>query len=327
VEYRKLGKTDIDVSLLCLGCMGLVGDDQDEKDSIAAIHASLDAGVNFFDTARAYQRGRNEELLGRVLGSRRSEVVIATKLNGVMPEQIKTQCEESLQRLRTDYIDLYQVHWPEPGADLGAMLGALVKLQQEGKIRAIGVSNFGMSYMEELASLPGRVEANQLQYNLAWRPIEHEIQPFCVEHDVSILCYSPLNMGLLTGKFTCADEVPSERAQHRLFSSTRPNSCHTEAGCEDAVFRMLGQVDEIADSLGEPTGNVAMAWLAARTGVTSIIAGARTADQADQNAAFVDLNLPESILSELTAASDPIKAYAGRNADQWESVSRMEKPA
>jgi len=326
MDFRRLGRTDIEVSTLCLGCMGLVGPDQDEKDSVEAIEASLEAGVNFFDTARGYQGGRNEELVGRTLASRRSEVVIATKLNTLTPEAIHQQCEESLKRLRTDYIDLYQVHWPVPGTDQEAMMQALGRLQQQGKVRAVGVSNYGTSYLGELLEMPGRIEANHLQYNLIWRPIEQEIQPLCLEHDISILCYSALNMGLLTGKFASAGQVPAERTQHRLFSSSRPGSRHQEPGCEKELFDCLGRIGRIAESLGQPMGNVASAWLLAQPGVTAIIAGARTARQARENARIAEVKLAEDTLAQLTEASEPIKAYAGGNADQWQSVSRMEKP-
>jgi len=324
MEFRKLGRTDISVSCVCLGCMGLVGKNQDEEDSVRTINAALDAGVTFFDTARAYQGGRNEELLGRVLNGKRDQVVIATKLNFLEPERIVEQCEGSLRRLQTDYIDLYHVHWPRPGADLDAALAALDKLKDQGKVRAIGVSNFGASCMKKMLNTKVRVDTNQLQYNLIWRPIEHAIQPLCVENDISILCYSALNMGLLTGKFKSADEVPPERAQHRLFASSRPGSRHSEPGCEEELFRVLGKIGEIAASVGKPMATVTMAWLLAQSGVTAVIAGARFPYQAVANAKVSELKLSQEIIDQLTEVSEPIKAYAGTNADQWESKSRME---
>jgi len=327
MKCRKLGRTGIDVSVVCLGCMRLIGPDQEEEHSIATIHASLDAGVNFFDTARGYQDGENERLLGRVLAPVRDEVVIATKLNDLDPDAIYVQCEESLQRLQTEYIDLYQIHWPVAGADLGAALQALDDLQQQGKIRAIGVSNFGVSYMQDLLAQPVRVEANQLNYGLIWRPIEQEVQPVCIENDWSILAYSPLNIGLLTGKFQSADELPQERAQPRLFSSSRPGARHTEPGCERELFECLAQIGEIAESVGQPMASVGCAWVLAQEGVASIITGARTPAQASENAGVADLALSSTVLDRLASVSEPIKEYAGLNCDQWSSVSRMEKPA
>ena len=325
MKYRTIGSTGLSVSQICLGCMGLVGPEQTEKDSIATIHAAMDCGINFFDTARGYQSGKNEELLGRVIKGGREKVVIATKLNKLEPARISEQCEESLRRLTTDHIDLYQIHWPVRDANYPEALSALEKLRRQGKIRAIGVSNFGVSYLRDILATGIRVEANQLHYNLIWRPIEHELQPLCVENGVSILCYSALNTGLLTGKFSSPDEVPPERTQHRLFSSKRPSSRHSAPGCERELFEALKRVREIADSLNEPMSVITSAWLLGRPGVASIIAGARFPEQVKENVRASEATLSEEVTALLTEVSEPIKAYAGKNCDQWEDVSRMER--
>ncbi len=197
MQYRKLGTTDIKVSAVCQGCWSIVGDEtwgpQDEHDSIDALTTCLDVGINFLDTAEAYGDGRSEELIGKVLADHRQELVLATKASRhhmIDPSSIKTACEASLRRLRTDYIDLYQLHWPHPEMNLPAIMAVLEELRCEGKIRAIGVSNFGCDYFTELLQC-GHVESNQLCYSLLWRPVEAELSELCTDNNVSLLCYSP----------------------------------------------------------------------------------------------------------------------------------------
>ena len=330
MKYRTLGTTDIEVSAVCLGAWSLIGDftwgRQGRRDSVAAIHAALDAGVNFIDTAEAYGEGESETLLGEVLAGRRREIVLASKVSveNLRPDDLKQHCADSLQRLRTDYLDLYQVHWPSPDVPLADTLGAMEQLKREGKVRVIGVSNFGVGYLRE-AMAPRRVESNQLCYNLLWRAIEYELKPLCVAGGVGVLCYSPLCQGLLTGKFTSADEVPVTRARMRLFSKDRPHSRHDEEGCEDELFAAVAQIRRVAGRIGEPMAHVSLAWLLAQEGVASVVTGARNAAQAAENAKAADLELPADVLAELSAATETVKAYVGANADIWESVSRMER--
>ena len=330
MKYRKLGRTDMEVSVVCQGCWSLIGDDtwgeQDRNDSVAAIHASLDAGVNFFDTAEGYGRGESEELLARALGDRRKDVIIATKVGARTydRETVAEHCERSLRRLDTDVIDLYQIHWPRKDMDMTEALGAMEALKRAGKVRAVGVSNFGRSFLTESLDV-GRVEGNQLAYSLLWRGVEHDVQPICTTNDIGILCYSPLCQGLLTGKFRSADDVPEGRARTRLFSNDRPNARHGESGCEGAVFRALDDIREICDGIGRPMAHVALAWLLAQRAVTSVIAGARNARQAGENAAAAEVTLSDDVVRRLSEATDPVKKHTGTNADMWQSDSRMER--
>jgi len=330
MKYRKLGTTEIEVSTVCLGCWSLIGDDtwgdQAESDSVAAIHSALDAGVNFFDTAEGYGRGESERLLGKVLSDRRKDVIIATKVSrrNLAPDALKDACEGSLRRLGTDVIDLYQVHWPRPDVPLAETLGAMEELKAAGKVRAIGVSNFGKSYLTELLEV-GHVESNQLCYSLLWRAIEHEVQPICVESGIGMLCYSPLAQGLLTGKFASADDVPETRARTRLFSKSRPHARHDAPGCEDAVFAAIAELRSVCESIGKPMGQLALAWLLAQEGVTSVIVGARNPQQAAQNAGAAEVELCAEALRQLSRATEPVKQHIGVNADMWQSDSRMER--
>lgn len=331
MQYRQLGRSGITVSAVCQGCWSIVTKDStwggnDPAESLAAIRAALDAGITFFDTAEGYGSGESEEILARGLERRRKDVVIASKVSGshLAPGDIRLACERSLRHLGTDYIDLYQVHWPSRTVALDETLAALEALRDEGKVRAIGVSNFGTSFLDE-ARCTERVVSNQLAYSLLWRPIEHSVQPACVAGGMGILCYSPLAQGLLTGKFASADDVPQGRARTRLFSKDRPQSRHDEGGCEAETFAALAAIARIADSLGRPTGQVALAWLLAQDGVTSVIAGGRSAAQTRDNAVAADLKLDEETLDQLTAATEAIKACIGGNADMWQSQSRMER--
>lgn len=327
MKYRRLGKTDIEVSTVCLGCWALIGGfnwgAQDEKDSIAAIEASLDNGINFLDTAPGYGDGASEELLGRILKGRRDRLVVATKVSreNLGRDKLKESCETSLRRLQTDYVDLLQVHWPNHDVPMGETLKAMQDLVKEGKVREIGVSNFGLHDMTEVVRL-ATVQSNQLAYSLLWRAVEYEIRDLCARENVGILCYSPLAQGLLTGKFKSADEVPDDRRRTRLFSSERPFARHGEPGCEAGVFSALEDIKAICEEIGRPMGNVALAWLLAQPAVTSVVTGARSAGQARQNLAAADLELSAECVRKLSTCTDEIRKHIGADADMWESGDR-----
>ena len=331
MRYRKLGKTDFTVSVVCQGTWSVATKDifwdgQDRADSLAAIRAGLDAGVNFFDTAPAYGNGEAEEILGEALGSHRREVIVATKVSpsDLEPDKIRQSCERSLCALRTDYIDLYQIHWPSKTLPLEPTWRTLEALQREGKVRHIGVSNFGTSFFGEMLQF-GRAESNQLPYSLLWRAVEFDIQPLCAAHQMSILCYSPFAQGLLTGKFHTADEVPEKRARTRLFSSARKMTRHGELGCERQMFEAVAQIQELAWQQGVSMGHLALAWLLHRPAVTSVVVGARNAAQAADNAAAAELEPDADLVTRLSRLTEPLKAIMGHNADLWEHVSRMER--
>ncbi|MCD6289730.1 MAG: aldo/keto reductase [Anaerolineae bacterium] len=328
MEYRKLGRTDIDVSVIAMGCWAIAGGStwgpQDKEDAIATIHAALDVGVNFFDTAEGYGDGYSEKLLGEALAGRRHEAVIATKVSSghLSRDQVQAACERSLRRLGTDYIDLYQIHWPSRTIPLDETMEALEQLQEQGKIRAIGVSNFGVQDLSECLSV-GRCETDQLPYSLLWRAIEYEIKPKCEENGIGILCYSPLVQGLLTGKFASADDVPEGRARTRHFSKNRPLTRHGEEGCEEETFAAIERIRQISEEIGQPMARVALAWLLHQSGVVSVLAGARHPEQIRENARAADLKLSSDVLTALTEATEELKQKLGPNPDMWQSESRF----
>ncbi|MBC8443458.1 aldo/keto reductase [PVC group bacterium] len=161
------------------------------------------------------------------------------------------------------------------------------------------------------------IVSNQLAYNLLFRAIEFEIKPICVREDLSVLCYSPMMQGLLTGKFATADDVPEDRSRTRHYSGDRPHAMHGGPGAEEEVFTAVAEIRQIADGLGQPMANVSLAWLLAQEGITSVIAGGRNAKQAQLNVAAADLTLPPDALEALSNATEPLKQKLGSNADMW----------
>jgi len=325
---RTLGRTDLAVSPIAMGCWAIVGDAtwgaQDENDAIAAIHAALDCGVNFLDTAEGYGAGYSEQILAKALKGRRDQVVIGSKASpnhaGSFAD-LNAACEASLRNLDTDYIDVYHLHWPNRSVPIEQILADFAKLQEQGKIRAFAVSNFGKGDLPELLA-HGRCEVNQLPYSLLWRIVEKEIAPICLANDISITCYSPIMQGLLTGKFGSPDDVPEGRARSRHFSKDRPQARHDEPGAETETFAALAEIAEIAADLGKPMTQVALAWLMHQPGVASVLVGARSAAQMTENAAAMHLALDEETLTRLGAATAPLKGMFGTNPDMWQSGAK-----
>lgn len=328
VEYRTLGRTDIRVSEIALGCWPFAGGaywgDQDDAQSIATVHAALDAGITFFDTAEGYEDGESERVLGRALAGRRSEAVIATKVSrgNLLPGDVALACDRSLRHLGTDYIDLYQIHWPNHDVPLADTVGALERLKEQGKVRAIGVSNFAVGDLGEILSL-GECVTDQLPFSLLWRVIERRIQPLCVERGVGIICYSPLAQGLLTGRYRTADEVPEGLAQSRWYAGTRPATNHDEPGLETEVFAAIARLSGLAEEAGMPLAIMALAWVRAQPGVTSFLVGARNPEELAWNLPAIDARLSPDMLARLSEATEEVKQKLGDNPDMWLAPGRM----
>ena len=318
-----LPDTDIVVSRVAMGCWAFSGDatwgPQNEADAIAGIHAALDAGITLLDTAELYGNGLSEQILGRALAGRRQRAVIASKFSpeNSTPAKLIAACERSLKHLRTDRIDLYQIHWRSRTVPLEDTWAALERLREQGKIRAIGVSNFGANDLADLLRI-GRPVTNQLPYSLLTRAIEYEIVPACVANQIGVLCYSPLLLSLLTGKYATPDDVPEGRARTRHFSSKRPQARHGEPGCEAELFAALGGIRRIAQRLGRSMSDIALAWLLHRPGVSCVLGGIRNPQQARLNAAAADLALAGDVVAELDAATEPVKLALGSNPDMWQ---------
>jgi len=327
MQYRALGKRDdIQVSTIALGCWpfagGNVWGEQDDAQSVAAVHAALDEGINFIDTAEGY--GRSEEVLGRGLKGRRHQAIVATKVSeaNLRADDVISACERSLRTLQTDYIDLYQIHWPNREVPLAETAGALDTLLSDGKIRAYGVCNFAEQDLSEMIALSSCV-TDQMPYNLAWRGIERAVLPLCRANGIGVICYSPLAQGILTGRYANADEVPEGLARSRHFADERPLSHHGEPGLEEELFTAVAKIRSIAADLGEPMAAVALAWARQQAGVTSLLVGARNADEVRRNIPSLELTLSEDVLQQLALATEPIKEGLGDNLDMWYVPSRM----
>ena len=328
MEHRPLGRSDIRVSRIALGCMSLCGNqtysDIPLSQAVQTIDAALDAGVNFFDNAPMYGDGEAERRLGEALRGKRGRAIIGTKISSetLSAEEVARESEASLVRLQTDYIDLYQIHWPRRVVSLDETLSAMEKLIDSGKVRAIGVCNFGPQDLGE-ALEKHRIETNQLAYSLLARGAEFEVQPMCVERQVGLLCYSPLAQGLLTGRYKSADEVPAERARTRHFAGTRPQARHGQSGCEAETFSAIAAIQKICDQAGLAMPDVALAWLLQQPAVTSVLAGASRPEQVHQNVAAASLRLDAATIEKLNDATRPLKETLGPNCDMWQAAARI----
>ena len=324
--YHKLGGSSLNVSVLTFGAWQL-GDPaywgpDAESDGVAAVHAAVDAGINFFDTAPMYGAGESERILGRALAEYRDRVLISTKVwpDQCEPAKLRASCEASLHRLGIDTIDLYQIHWPFRHVPFDDAYDTLRRLEEEGKIRHIGVSNFGPADLDAWTE-NGFCVSNQVGYNLLFRAIEHEIVPACRKRNIAILAYMPLMQGILSGRWKSVEEMPVNRRRTRHFASTREGTRHGEPGAEPLLLETLARLEAVANRLEAPLASVALAWVLAQPGITSVIVGARNPGQLDKNLRSVKLNLSAEIVDELNHITDPLKEYFGANADMWESTA------
>lgn len=293
--------------------------------SVRTIQVALDQGISALDTAEGYGDGASESIVGEAIGSRRHQVVIATKVSAehLQPKELRAACERSLQNLNTDYIDVYQIHYPNDDVPMTETLETLERLRDEGKIRAIGVSNFGKQDLGLLAATGTAVTTDQLPYSLLWRAIEAEIVPALHKAGMGVLCYSPFAQGLLTGKFRTADEVPEGRARTRLFSAERPQSRHHDPDRERLSFATIDALVRISEGAGIPLTQLSLAWLLAQPIVTAVIAGARSVEQVEETARAAQIVVPPEVLRELSGATETLRESLGTNADPWTTEGRI----
>jgi myo-inositol catabolism protein IolS len=331
MQYRELCQNSgLKVSTIALGTMSVAAGSMhaeiDERRAIETIRAAIDAGVNFIDTAPAYGSGESEERLGRALadgGIPRDSVILATKASGstLSRDEILADCDSSLTRLRTSYIDLYQIHWRRSGVPLEETLEAMQTLKRHGKIRAIGVCNFGPADLADAAVATNEIVSDQVAYSLLSRGPEFGLQAACQQYGIGILCYSPLAQGLLTGAYRAADDVPADRRRSRHFAGSRAGSRHGESGCERELFEAIGSVRKIADREQLSMADLAIAWLLHQPCVSSILCGASTPEQARANVRAADIRLSADVLSQLDAATTKVKTHLGSNMDLWQGSS------
>ena len=326
MKYVTLSQTELSVSRLCFGCWGIVSDqhwgDRDRALALEAIETALEAGINFFDTAAMYGMGESERLLGKALSGRRERAIVASKLaaDKMHPAEVPGACEQSLRALGTDYLDLLQTHWTSREVPLADTWEALLRLQEQGKIRYAGVCNAGLADLNSIASTRPPA-TNQVPYSLLWRMIEAEILPYCRSRDISVLAYSPLLHGLLADKYSSADQVPSGRARTRHFASHRPLTRHGESGCEAETFAALDRIRAVCRGLGRKMADVALAWCLQQPGVACVIAGAASGEQVRCNLASLEQPLPDDALGQLNEVTQPLLVALGTNPDLWQAAA------
>jgi aryl-alcohol dehydrogenase-like predicted oxidoreductase len=332
MEYRTLGSTGTIVSAQCLGTMTF-GQESDEATGHAQLDLFLERGGNFIDTADVYSDGCSEEIIGRWLAARpgmRDRLVIATKGRfpmgdgpndaGLSRTHLGRALEASLRRLGVDTVDLYQAHGWDPLTPIEETLGFLHDAVRAGKIRYAGVSNFVGWQLQKATMLAGDgapIVTLQPQYNLLVRDIELEIVDVCRNEGIGILPWSPLAGGWLTGKYT-RDEPPTG-ATRLGENPERGMEAYAPRNAQERTWRIIDAVREVAESRGVPMSQVALAWVADRPAVTSVILGARTVAQLDDNLGAAGLHLSDNEAELLTAASAPLVAdypYGGPGIDQ-----------
>lgn len=312
METRQLGNSDLQLTCLGFGSWAIGGGDwafgwgdQDENEAIAAIVAAVDLGINWIDTAAVYGGGVSEEIVGKALkqlGSSRRPI-IATKCGRVMRadksidkvlkrQSIIDECEGSLRRLGVDCIDLYQMHWPEPDADIEEGWTTLVELKSQGKVREIGVSNHNVSQMQRLHAIHP-ICSLQPPYSMLNRSVEKEILPYCGQNNIGVVCYSPMAKGLLTGSFTL------ERIQNLGAKDHRSRDLQFQSPNIDAHLGFVDCLKSIAVKNSKTLAEVAIAWVLRRPEVTSAIVGSRRPSQIEGIIAAGSWRIPDEDLTTI----------------------------
>lgn len=317
MQQRPLGRTDIKVSAIIMGTWQAgktMWTDIDDNETRRAMRAALDAGITTFDTAEVYGNGYSEQIIAQALSDVRDKVVLASKVfsNHLKYDQVMSACHRSLKNLNTDYIDLYQIHWPpgtfgHPAVPMDETMRALLDLRDQGKIRAIGVSNFNRAQLEDIARY-GPIESLQPPYSLFWRMVESEAAPYCREKQITILAYSPMAQGLLTGKFGPDHTFAKgdHRAAHKLFQPAH----------YARVQQALGALRAIAENHNFTLAQLALAWVIAQPSCCAI-AGARNSEQAVQNAAAGDIRLTAEDLSAMDRIGRTVTDHLDDDPVQW----------
>ncbi len=328
MELRKLGQSDLKLPAVSFGAWAIGGwfwGGTDDDAAVRAIQCGIDAGITCVDTAPMYGMGHSERVVGQAIAERRDEVLVATKCGlrwdleegesyfdtetpagravkvyrNLRADSIKHECDESLKRLGIDHIDLYQCHWPDSTTPLEDTMGALLDLQQAGKIRAIGVSNFTPEMIERCMAM-GTVASDQPKYNALERSFESEMLPFCMAHNIGVLAYSAIAQGLLTGKVSVDRELPEGDHRQRRPWFSRKN--------RQRVLDMLAKVQPIADTHDATLGQVMINWTFSQPGITSTLVGARNEAQVEENAGAAAFTLSPAEMGSIRTLVEELGA-------------------
>lgn len=308
MQTRQLGNSDLQLTRIGYGAWAIGGGDwqfgwgdQDDNDSISAIHAALDGGINWIDTAAVYGLGHSEEIVAKALKGRNKRPYIFTKCSRCWNDErviygslkeIRRELEGSLKRLHVDVIDLYQVHWPNPEEDIEVGWTEMAKLKEEGKVRWIGVSNFNVAQMERAAKI-APITSLQPPYSLVERKVEAEILPYCEQNNIGVINYSPMGAGLLTGAMTL------ERARNLPENDWRSRSDNFREPRLQRHLQLVEILQAIAEKHGRTSGEVAIAWTLRLPAVTASIVGARSAKQVEGIIGAIDLVLSADEIEQI----------------------------
>jgi len=312
MQTRKFGKTDMETTPIGFGSWAVGGSGwaagwgpQDDEESVAAIRRALELGVNWIDTAAVYGLGHSEEIVARALEGVSERPYIFTKCsmvwdengeigNSLKAESVKRECDASLRRLRTDVIDLYQIHWPNPDEEIEEGWAAMAELKAEGKVRHIGVSNFDVGQMKRAREI-APVESLQPPYSMLSREIEDEILPYCQENSIAVIVYSPMKSGLLTGKMTKerAESLPEDDWRSRAPAFQEPQLSRN--------LELVELLKEIGGRHDASPGEVAIAWTLRHPAVTGAIVGGRRPNQIDGVVGAAELRLSDDEIDEIEA--------------------------
>jgi myo-inositol catabolism protein IolS len=303
MQQRRLGSSPVSVSEIGLGTWGMSGafwGTADDVESIRVVHRALELGLTLIDTAEAYGHGHAEEVLGKALVGRRDKAVIATKVapNHLAPNELEGALEGSMKRLRTDYVDIYFVHWPSPDFPIGPTIEVLERLRARGRIRAVGVSNFGPAEMDAARS-HGTIDVLQPPYNMLWREIEAAILPYCRSHNIGVMPYSGLAQGLLTGTLS----------RHSVFAEgdERRTTVLFQPGIYERALDAVDGLRPIAARYGKTVPQIAVQWLtSSRPGVSSPLLGARTVREIEENCGSVGWTITPQDVAAIDRLTSPI---------------------
>ncbi len=296
METRQLGKCGPQVTVIGFGAWAAGGSGWgpvDDRESIAAIRRSVELGGTFIDTAEVYGAGHSEEVVGEALQAiARDQVFVATKVSGsdLSRQTIKKAIDASLRRLRLDYIDLYQMHWPDPNSDVQESMQAMDDLVRDGKIRYVGVSNFDVQLMEQALEVR-HIDSLQPPLDMLMREVEKEVLPFCRERGIGVVVYSPMAKGLLTGKYKIDDSFPA--------GDVRSQDSRFQGENFQRNLRIVERLRPIAERYGKTLAQLAIAWTLAQPGVTVSIAGAKRPSQVEENVGAAGWTIAPEDLREI----------------------------
>ena len=313
MKTKQLGNSDLQITPLGIGAWAMGGagwafacSQQDDNESISAIHAALDAGMNWIDTAAVYGLGHSEEVVAKALAGRTNKPYVFTKcertwneerqiVKSLKADSIRRECEDSLRRLNVDAIDLYQIHWPEPDEDIEEGWATLAKLKEEGKVRWIGVSNFNAEQLCRAQKI-APITSLQPPYSLIRREVEAEALPFCSVHNVGVIAYSPMGSGMLTGAMT------RERVENLPEDDWRRRSPQFQEPLLTRNLKIADKLKEIATRHNRAAGEVALAWVLANPVVTGAIVGVRNAEQVNGIIGAIEFRLSKEEIAEIEAS-------------------------